>query len=301
MILLDVLVDHHGHLGKGQGVLGGYQREVGVILEPLQLGLHYGIIVLLFAHFLEQLAQIEGFHVDAVLLHGDLVKAHGLEGGGAGTDAAQIEPFHAIDHPADGGEVTQVLLEGRGQGMHHMGLHHGEGHVVLAEHIRHGELAAVSVPAVLEVHLADLVRIGLHQNGHTSVLQGGDGAVFVRENGHGEDHAVILALVLLEPFGVQAALVTGFHAAETGQLRIHGDVVIARIGDGLDHILTGTVDQFARHEAAVAETKGKGHLFHGVVLLQMVSNWNVTWVLTVSKGAITGRVPFSLSSLRPLM
>ena len=63
-----------------------------------------------------------------------------------------------------------------------------------------------------EVQLADLVRIGLHEDRHARVLQSGDGAVLVHENRHAEDHAVILSFVLLEPRGVLQALVAGFHA-----------------------------------------------------------------------------------------
>ena len=145
--------------------------------------------------------------------------------------------------------------------MYHMGLHDGERNIVLAEYIGDGELAAVSIPAMLEIHLADLVRIGLHQNGNARVLQGSDGTVFIRKDGHGENHTVILAFMLFQPFGIEAALFAGFHTAVTGQFRVHGDVVIARIRDSLDHILTGTIDQFAGHEATVAEAKGNGELF----------------------------------------
>ena len=115
-----------------------------------------------------------------------------------------------------------------------------------------------------EVHLADLVRIGLHQNRHARILQRDDRAVLVGEDGHGEDYAVILALMLLQPVGIELALGAGLNAAEAGQLRVHHDVVVARVGHGLDHVLARAVDQFAGHEAAVAEAECKGHLFlHG--------------------------------------
>ena len=149
--------------------------------------------------------------------------------------------------------------------MHHVGLEHGEGDFILGEHVGDGELAAVRVAAMGEVHLADLVRIGLHQNRHARVLQRDDCAVLVGEDGHGEDHAVVLALVLLQPLGVQLALGAGLHASVAGQLRVHHDVVVARVGHGLDHVVARAVDQFAGHEAAVAEAECKGHfLFHGV-------------------------------------
>ena len=68
--------------------------------------------------------------------------------------------------------------------MHHMGLQHGKRHLVLGENVRHGEFSAESVPPVGEVHLPDFVRIGLHQDGHPRILQGCDGSVFVRKDGH---------------------------------------------------------------------------------------------------------------------
>ena len=148
--------------------------------------------------------------------------------------------------------------------MHDMGLEHRERDIVLTEHVRDGELAAVGVAAVGKVHLADLVGIGLHEDGHARVLQRGDRAVFVGKNGHGEDDAVIPSLVLLEPLGVKQTLVARLNAAVAGQLLVHHDVVIAGVGDSLDHVVACAVNQLAGHEAAVAEAEGKGHfLFHG--------------------------------------
>ena len=69
----------------------------------------------------------------AVFLHGDLVKADGLERGGARADAAEVEALHAVDHAADGGEITQILLELGAQRMHDMGLEDRERDVVLTE------------------------------------------------------------------------------------------------------------------------------------------------------------------------
>ena len=43
--------------------------------------------------------------------------------------------------------------------------------------------------------------------------KGGNGAVFIGENGHGEDHAVVFALMLFQPLGVEQALVPRFDAA----------------------------------------------------------------------------------------
>ena len=143
-----------------------------------------------------------------------------------------------------------------------MGLQNGEGHLILGEHIGDGELAAIRVTAVGKIHLSDFVGISLHQNGHAGILQSGDGSVLVGENRHGENHAVILSFVLSKPFGVQQTLVPGLHAAEPGQLGIHHDVVIAGVGYCLDHVVTGTVNQFTGHEAPVAEAKRKSHFLH---------------------------------------
>ena len=264
VVFFNVLVEHDGDLRQRQGIGGRDLGEVGVVLQMLEFGQDDCIVVGLGANLLKNLREIKGFHVDAVFLHGDLVEADGLERGGARADAAEVEALHAVDHAADGGKVAQILLELGAQRMHDMGLEHRERDIVLTEHVRDGELAAVGVAAVGEVHLADLIGIGLHEDGHARVLQGGDGTVFVGENGHGEDHAVILTLVLLEPLGVEQALVARFDAAVAGQLLVHHDVVIARVSHGLDHIVACAVDQLAGHEAAVAEAKGKGHfLFHG--------------------------------------
>ena len=230
----------------------------------LELGQDDCIVIGLGADLLKDLREVEGLDVDAVFLHGDLVEADGLERGGARADAAEVEALHAVDHAADSGEVAQVLLELGAQRMDNMGLEHRERDVILTEHVRDGELAAVGVAAVGKVHLADLIGVRLHENGHARVLQRGDGAVFVGKNGHREDHAVILALVLLEPLGVEQTLVARLNAAVAGQLLVHHDVVIAGVGDSLDHIVACAVNQLAWHEAAVAEAKGKGHfLFHG--------------------------------------
>ena len=259
VVLLDVAVDGNGDLGQGILIALGHLREVGVVHQVLLLRHDLGIVVGHVLHLEEELGEVKGLHVDAVLLHGDLVKAGGLEGGGAGADAAQVEALHAVDHAADGREVPQVLLKFGRKRMHHMGLEHREGHAVLGEHVGDGEFAAEGVAPVLEVHLADFVGIGLHENGHARVLKGGDGAVFVGEDGHGENHAVVFALVLFEPLGVEQALVPGLDAAVAGQARVHGDVVVARVGDGLDHVVPRAVDQFPGHKAAVAKCQSKGH------------------------------------------
>ena len=112
---------------------------------------------------------------------------------------------------------------------------------------------------MLEIHLPDLIGIRLHEDGYARILQSGDGTVFVGKDRHGEDYAVILALMLFEPSGIQQALVTGLDAAVAGQGSVHGDVVIACFGDSLDHVVPCAVDEFPRHKATVAECKCKSH------------------------------------------
>ena len=299
MVLLDVAVDGDGDLGERILVALRHQREVGVIHQVLFLGKHLGIVIGHVLYLEEQLGEIEALHIDAVLLQRQLVKAGGLEGCGAGADAAEVKALHAVDDPADGREVPQVLLEFGRERMHHMGLEHREGYVILGEHVGDGELAAEGVTAVLEIHLADLVGVGLHQDGHARVLQGGDGAVFVGEDGHGEDHAVILALMGFQPLGVEKALVTGFDAAVAGQVRVHSDVVVTRVGDRLDHILACAVDELPGHEAAVAECQSKGHFLSHFYFSS--ANSILTVLVMESQAFSTGSVPFSRSSWRPEM
>ena len=86
--------------------------------------------------------------------------------------------------------------------MHHMRLHDGKRHLILCEYICHGELAAESVAAVGEIHLADLVRICLHEDRNARILQCRDCSVFVREDRHGKYHAIERTLVLFQPFRI---------------------------------------------------------------------------------------------------
>ena len=220
-----------------------------------------GVVVRLRPDLGKHFAEVKGFHVDAVFLHRQLIEPHGLERGGAGADAAEIEAFHAAHHPADRGEFVEVLPEFRRERMYHVRLKHRERHAVLGEHVGDRKLAAVRVAAVGKIHLADLVGIRLHQYRHARVLQRHDRAVLVGKYRHGEYHAVVLPFVLFEPAGVQEAFFPGLDAAVPGKCRVHHNVVVARVGDRFHHIVPGAVDQFAGHEAAVAERQCESEFF----------------------------------------
>ena len=105
VVLLDVLVDDHRQLAQVQHIGRGHVGKIRVVFQPLDLGGHDSIVIGLGGHLVKDFAQIEGLHVDAVLLHGDLVKAHRLKSGSAGADAAQVEPPHTVHHPAYGSKI----------------------------------------------------------------------------------------------------------------------------------------------------------------------------------------------------
>ena len=137
--------------------------------------------------------------------------------------------------------------------MHDVRLHDGEGNLRLGEDVRDGELAAESVATMGEIHFADLVGIGLEENRGSGIAQSFESAVFVRENRHGEDDAVIFPFVLLKPVVIEAAFVAGLDPTVTGRGFFHDDVVVTGSGHGFDHVLAGIEDEFAGHEAAVAK------------------------------------------------
>ena len=265
MIDFDIFVNDTGDLSKGVETLGRNLGEIGVLLQALGLGNHHGVVIGHGLDLLEQFAQVEALHGNAVFLEGDFIETDRLESGGTGADAAQVETLHPIDHPADGGEVTEILLEFGRRRMHHMGFQAREGYAVLAEYVGDGELAAIGIAAERRSHFADFVWIGLHQDGNTGILKGQDGAVLVCEDRHRENDAVILSFVFGQPFGIEDTLVAGLHATIVGQFLVHDNVVVAGIGHGLDHVLAGGVNQFSGHQAPVGETQCKCHfLFHFV-------------------------------------
>ena len=146
-----------------------------------------------------------------------------------------------------------------------MGLKNGEGNSVLIENVGYRELTAVSVAAVLEVHLADRVGISLHKDRNTCILKSGNRAVLVDEDRHAEDNSVILALVGLEPIVVESTLVASLNCAVTGSVLVHNEVVVACVGNGLYHILACALNELCGHKAAVSEIQCECLLFHNKI------------------------------------
>jgi len=192
-------------------------------------------------------------------LESDFIEADGFERGGARTDAAEVETFHALNNAADCGEVVEILFKSVGQRMNDVGLHDGEGNLVLIENIGDREFSAVCVAAVIEVHLADFVGVCLHEYRHACVLKCGNRAVFVDEYGHTEYYTIVFTLVGLEPVVVNPAFVTGFDSSVACGVFVHDEIFVARIGHGLDHVIACSGDKLCRHESAVSEVKCKFH------------------------------------------
>ena len=192
-------------------------------------------------------------------MQGQLVVAHGLEGGGAGADRADGELPHAVDHGADAGEDVDLPGEFGGKGVADVGLEGGEADAELPEHVHDGELAAEGVPALLEAHPADLVGIGLDEDGLFEVAEGGHRPVFVPEIGQAQNGAVHLVLVFLQKGGIALAVGLGLHRAVLGQAPVHGHKLVAGPLEGFGHLLAGGVHQLAGEKAAVGKIEGKFH------------------------------------------
>ena len=252
MVFRDVFVDDDGDLREGLEFGRRARRAVRVGGKAFHLGFD-DVVDLLVLDLEDEFGEVEGFDVDAVFLKGDLIETGGLEGGGSRADRAEVEALHAIDYAANRGKIHEVFLEDVGEGMHDVGFHDGEGNLSLGEDVRDGEFSAEGVAAMGEIHFADLVGIGLEENRGSGIAQSFEGAVFVRENRHGEDDAVIFSFVLLEPVVIEAALVASLNPAVTGRGFFHDDVVVTGSGHGFDHVLAGIEDEFAGHEAAVAK------------------------------------------------
>ena len=134
-----------------------------------------------------------------------------------------------------------------------MRLHDRKGDFVLIKYVRHGEFAAERVAAVPKIHFADLVGIRLHEDGNICVLQRRHRSVFVDEDRHGKDDAVILPFVAFQKVVIQPSLVQRFDGAVAGRLFVHDKDFVPRFSHGFDHVRARARNEFRGHEAAVAE------------------------------------------------
>ena len=192
VVLVYVLVDNDGYLSECDHVLCGNKGEVCVSLEILDASEDLSVVVSLLSDLENKLGEVEGLNVDAVSLESYLVEANGLERGSSCADAAEVESLHALNNAADSCEIVKVLAELGGERINNVGLENGEGDLILIENVGYGELTAVSVAAVLEVHLADRVGISLHKDRNACVPESCCCAVLVDEDRHAEDNSVIL-------------------------------------------------------------------------------------------------------------
>ena len=186
-------------------------------------------------------------------LHRDLIKTNRLERRRSCAYAAYREALHALDYPADRREIVQILRKRLRERMNDMGLHDRVRHFVLLENVRNREFSAESVAAVLEVHFSDLIGISLHKNRYACVLKRRDSAVFVDKYRHTENHAVVLALMRLEPFCVSTSLVAGFDRTVAGRVLVHDEIIVTGGCDCLYHILSCALDELGGHKAPVSE------------------------------------------------
>ena len=262
MILFDILVDDDGNFCERALVLFGHARKIGIAFQPFDPSEHRRVVILFLPDLKYEFGEVETLDVDSVALQGHLVEAHRLEGRRARADAAEVEAAHAPDHAADRGKIFKIFAERLAQRVHDVRLHHRERDLVLIEHVRHRKLAAEGVAAVREVHLADLVGVCLHEDGHARVLQRRSRAVFVDEDGHAQNDAVVLPFVALQPVVVQPALFARFHRAVAGCVLVHCQILVPRVRHGFDHVLPRARDELCGHEPAVAEIECEFHFIN---------------------------------------
>ena len=260
LVFFDIFVDDDGNFGKRELVAFGHTRKIGVIFEVFELRKHRLVVVFFLSDLIDQFGQIEALHIDAVSLQRHFVEAHRLEGGRARADTAEVKSLHALYHAANGSEVFEVLRERIAQRMHDVRLHHREGNFILIEDVRHRELTAERISSVLEVHLADLIGIRLHEDGNVRILQCRRSAVFVDEDGHTEDDAVVFPFVAFQPVVIKPPLFARFHRAVAGEGCVHRKVLIPRARHSFDHLCACTFDEFPGHKPAVAEIQCKSHI-----------------------------------------
>ena len=212
-----------------------------------------------------------GLDGDAVLFQRQLVAADGLKRGGARADAADHIPAAALDHVANRREIAKVLGERVRERVRHVGREHCVADAVLVEHVLNGELAAEGIAAAFKVHLADLVGIGLDEDGDVRVPERRHRAVFVAKVGQAQDHAVELAFMFLEEPGVHAAFFSGLDGAVLGERRVHRDPAMARLFHGLGHFLARTGDQRLREKASVCKIQREHQFVHELPFLLSIT------------------------------
>ena len=265
MIFLYVFVDNDGDLCESEHVLCGNKSKVCVSLEVLNSCKHLLVVVSLLTNLEDKLGEVEGLNVDTVSLESNLVETNGLERSCSCTDATEVESLHTLNNAADSSEVVKVLTELGCKRINNVGLKNGEGDLILIENVSYRELTAVSIAAVLEVHLADGIGISLHKDRNTCILKSGNCAVLVDEYRHAEDNSVILALVGLEPIVVESTLVASLNCAVAGSILVHNEIVVACVGNSLYHVLACALNELCGHKAAVSEIQCKCLLFHNKI------------------------------------
>ena len=217
----DHLIDHHRQTDEILQSRGRHALPRGVALQAGGLGLELRLAGLQFPHSGKDLGQIGGFHGDAVALQGQFIDADGLEGRGSRTQRTDHQRLHAADNAAEPGEIVDVRRELPILGMDHVGLPHGERHVVLAKDVHDRQLAAERIAPLAGRHLVQTIGIGLNENGHPCAAQGRHGAVLVAEVGQRQDHAVDLVAVRLDELRELGAFGGRFDGAVTRGSRVH--------------------------------------------------------------------------------
>ena len=144
--------------------------------------------------------------------------------------------------------------------MHHKRLPGSELKIHLLKHAAQAELSAKRVAAVGKVHLADLVGIGLHQHRHVHVAQRGLDAVFVAKVGKRDDHAVILAVMLVQEAVILHALLRGLHRAEAGEGFVHHKQADVLLCGRLRHFPARVAEKLAGEKSPVRYQKRHLHL-----------------------------------------
>ena len=218
------------------------------------------LLQLLAAHTIhagEYIRHIDGLHRYPVFCHGDLVKAHGLKGGGAGADGTDVELLHAGNGAAGAGEQPQILRKGLAQrGNRDLG---GQciAELQLPQYVAHGDIAAQGVPTVSKVHLRRIVGIGLYQYRYIDVLECLRGAVFITEIRQTQDDPLILAPMAVQKIGIDLSLRQRLHSAVASEGLVHHQHIVSGAGDRLDHLGPGGGDGLAGEEPPIGKIQSE--------------------------------------------